>query len=337
MKLGDKKELLGIIDKMAGTPIMVVGDLLLDRYTWGRVERISPEAPVPVVEVVRMEDRLGGAGNVVRNLATIGARPVACGVIGDDMEGKRMLDLFAESGADAAGILVDPSRPTVLKTRVIAHTQQIVRIDREQRGEIADSISNALTEVVRAGISQTKAVILSDYGKGAVTKQMLAAFAELYQSGELGLSSRALFVDPHPANYENYRAMSVAKPNRKEAEAASGRKIESVEDAFKVAEILLEKWNSEMMVITLGEGGMVLRRRGSAEGLHLETAAQEVFDVSGAGDTVTAVFTAALAVGATPVNAGVLANIAAGIVVSEIGTAAIKLDKLREQVSKWEL
>jgi D-beta-D-heptose 7-phosphate kinase/D-beta-D-heptose 1-phosphate adenosyltransferase len=253
------------------------------------------------------------------------------------MEGKLMLDLFAEAGADAAGVLVDPSRPTVLKTRVIAHTQQIVRIDREQRGEISDSVSKALTEVVRGGIPQTKAVILSDYGKGTVTKQMLDTFSELYNRGDLGLSSRALFVDPHPANYENYRVMSVAKPNRKEAEAASGRKIKSVEDAFKVAELLLEKWNSEMMVITLGEGGMVLRRRGSADGLHLETAAQEVFDVSGAGDTVTAVFTAALAVGASPVNAGVLANIAAGIVVSEIGTAAIKLDKLREQVSKWEL
>jgi D-beta-D-heptose 7-phosphate kinase/D-beta-D-heptose 1-phosphate adenosyltransferase len=337
MKLGDKKELLGILDRIAGAPVMVVGDLLLDRYTWGKVERISPEAPVPVVEVVRMEDRLGGAGNVVRNLTTIGAHPVAYGVIGDDAEGKLMLDLFAEAGADAGGVLVDPSRPTVLKTRVIAHTQQIVRIDREQKGEVSDSIAKQLTEAVLAGIPQAKGVILSDYGKGAVTKQMLNTLVEVYKRGELGLSSRALFVDPHPANYDNYKVMSIAKPNRKEAEAASGRKIDSVEDAFEVAELLLEKWNSEMMVITLGEGGMVLRQRGSTDGLHLETAAQEVFDVSGAGDTVTAVFTAALAVGASPVNAGVLANIAAGIVVSEIGTAAIKLDKLREQVSRWEL
>jgi rfaE bifunctional protein kinase chain/domain len=337
MKLGSKDELLAILDKIAGTPVMVVGDLLLDRYTWGKVERISPEAPVPVVEVMRMEDRLGGAGNVVRNLATIGARPVACGVIGDDSEGRTMLDLFAEAGADSAGVLVDSSRPTVLKTRVIAHTQQIVRIDREQRGAISDAVAKQLSDVVVSGMKQAKAVILSDYGKGVVTQHLLNALAEAYQRGELGLKTRPLFVDPHPANYDRYKVMSVAKPNRKEAEAAAGRTIESVEDAFEVAELLLAKWNSEIMVITLGEGGMVLRRAGSADGLHLETAAQEVFDVSGAGDTVTAVFTAALATGASPVNAGILANIAAGIVVSEVGTAAIRLDKLREQVSKWEL
>lgn len=337
MKLGNRQELLDILDRIAGTPILVVGDLVLDRYTWGKVDRISPEAPVPVVEVVRMEDRLGGAGNVVRNLVTIGAKPSVCGVIGDDIEGKLMLDLFKESGVDAAGVLVDASRPTVLKTRVIAHTQQIVRIDREQRAELPASLSSKLSELMVSEMNDAKAVILSDYGKGAVTPHMLKTLDDSYKRGVLGLSSRPLFVDPHPRNYNLYTVMSVAKPNRKEAEAASGQKIESIEDAFRVAELLLAKWNAEIMVISLGEGGMVVRQAGSADGLHLETTAQEVFDVSGAGDTVTAVYTAALAVGAGPVNAGVLANIAAGIVVSEVGTAAIKLDKLRESVSKWEL
>jgi D-beta-D-heptose 7-phosphate kinase/D-beta-D-heptose 1-phosphate adenosyltransferase len=337
MKLGNRQELLDIIDRIAGTPILVVGDLVLDRYTWGKVDRISPEAPVPVVEVVRMEDRLGGAGNVVRNLATIGAKPSACGVIGDDIEGQVMLGLFKEIGADASGVLVDASRPTVLKTRVIAHTQQIVRIDREQRADLSSALSEKLTETMLSEISGTRAVILSDYGKGTVSSQVLKTLEAAYQRGDLGLSSRPLFVDPHPRNYNLYSVMSVAKPNRKEAEAASGQKIESIEDAFKVAELLMAKWNSEIMVITLGEGGMVVRKAGSSDGLHLETTAQEVFDVSGAGDTVTAVYTAALAVGAGPINAGVLANIAAGIVVSEIGTAAIKLDKLREKVSTWEL
>jgi rfaE bifunctional protein kinase chain/domain len=337
MKLGNRQELLDIIDRIEGTPILVVGDLVLDRYTWGKVERISPEAPVPVVEVVRMEDRLGGAGNVVRNLVTIGAKPSVCGVIGDDVEGKLMLDLFQESGVDASGVLIDASRPTVLKTRVIAHTQQIVRIDREQRAELTSSLSAKLSELMVSEIHDSKAVILSDYGKGAVTPHMLKALDESYKRGVLGLTSRPLFVDPHPRNYNLYTVMSVAKPNRKEAEAASGQKIESIEDAFRVAELLLAKWNAEIMVISLGEGGMVVRQAGSPDGLHLETTAQEVFDVSGAGDTVTAVYTAALAVGSGPVNAGVLANIAAGIVVSEVGTAAIKLDKLRESVSKWEL
>jgi rfaE bifunctional protein kinase chain/domain len=337
MKLGNKNELLAVLDKIAGTPIFVVGDLLLDRYTWGRVERISPEAPVPVVEVVKMEDRLGGAGNVVRNLSTIGARPVVAGFIGDDAEGKVMLDLFEQAGADCAGVLVDTSRGTITKTRVIAHTQQIVRIDREERGDVQPVYDRQLTEVVLREMLSTKAVIVSDYGKGAVGPALLDGLAQAHARGDLGLDSRPLFVDPHPFNYERYRAMSVAKPNRKEAEAASGRKIESIEDAFQVAEFLLAKWNAQIMVITLGEGGMVVRRAGSPEGLHLETAAQEVFDVSGAGDTVTAVYTAALAVGAGPTNAGVLANMAAGIVVSEIGTAAIKLDRLREHVMKWEL
>jgi rfaE bifunctional protein kinase chain/domain len=337
MKLGNRQELLEILERVAGTPILVVGDLVLDRYTWGKVDRISPEAPVPVVEVVRMEDRLGGAGNVVRNLATIGAKPVACGVIGDDAEGKVMLGLFDEIGADSSAVLVDPSRPTVLKTRVIAHTQQIVRIDREQRADLSPVLDEKLITAMRGGIAAAKAVVLSDYGKGTVSPQMLKALEAAYKQGDLGLSSRPLFVDPHPRNYNHYSIMSVAKPNRKEAEAASGQKIESIEDAFRVAELLLAKWNSEIMVITLGEGGMIVRRAGSSDGLHLETAAQEVFDVSGAGDTVTAVYTAALAVGAGPINAGILANIAAGIVVSEIGTAAIKLDRLREKVSAWEL
>ena len=337
MKLGNKQELLDIIDRISGTPIQVIGDFVLDSYTWGKVERISPEAPVPVVEVVRMEDRLGGAGNVVRNLATIGAKPAACGVIGDDREGRSVLELLKEIGADASGIITDSSRPTVLKTRVIAHTQQIVRIDRERRAELNERMTEQLVDAVASGLPTAKAVILSDYGKGVVTEPLLRSLDSAYKRGDLGLSSRPLFVDPHPRNYSLYKVMSVAKPNRKEAEAASGQKIESVEDAFRVAELLLEKWNSEIMVITLGEGGMVVRKKGSLEGLHLETAAQEVYDVSGAGDTVTAVYTAALAVGAGPVNAGVLANIAAGIVVSEIGTAAIKLDKLKESVSRWEL
>lgn len=335
MKLGNKEELIAILDKIASTPILVVGDIILDRYIWGKVERISPEAPVPVVEVVRMEDRLGGAGNVVRNLATIGAKPMVSGVIGDDEDGEAIIKLFDEVGADHCGVVVDNARPTVLKTRVIAHTQQIVRIDREKREDPAAELSGRLSRALDQAIDGSRAIILSDYGKGTVCDEVLSVLHTAYGSGRLGLKARPLFVDPHPRNYDRYRAMSVAKPNRKEAEIASGRKIESLEDAFRAAELLLEKWNSEIMVITLGEDGMIVRQAGKADGLHLETMAREVFDVSGAGDTVTAVYTSALAVGATPVIAGVLANIAAGIVVSEVGTAAVDLVRLREEVLNW--
>lgn len=337
MKLGTKHELLETLDKMAGVPILVVGDILLDRYTWGRVDRISPEAPVPVVQVVRMEDRLGGAGNVVRNLVNIGIKVSIAGLIGDDADGRIAMELFKEAGADASGVVVDPNRPTVLKSRVIAATQQVVRVDREVLDVARPEISKKLTQLVDERIEGAQAVILSDYGKSAVSVDVLQALTAAYEQGRLGLNSRQLFVDPHPRNYERYQGMSVAKPNRKEAEAASGRSIKGIEDAFDAAGILLKKWGAEIMVITLGEGGMVVRRADSSDGLHLETMAREVFDVSGAGDTVTAVFTAALAVGAGPVNAGILANIAAGIVVSEVGTAAIKIDKLREQVEKWEM
>lgn len=335
MKLGNKEELLTILDKVASTPILVVGDMILDRYIWGKVDRISPEAPVPVVEVVRMEDRLGGAGNVVRNLATIGAKPMVSGIVGDDEDGKVMIRLFDEIGADHSGVVIDNARPTVLKSRVIAHTQQIVRIDREKREFASNELNRKLSQSIDRSIDGSQAVILSDYGKGTVCDEVLSVLHSAHASGRLSLKERPLFVDPHPRNYERYRAMSVAKPNRKEAEMASGRKIESLEDAFRAAEFLLEKWNSEIMVITLGEDGMIVRQVGKAEGLHLETTAREVFDVSGAGDTVTAVYTSALAVGASPIMAGVLANIAAGIVVSEVGTAAIDLVRLRKEVLNW--
>lgn len=337
MKLANKHELLETLEKMAGTPILVVGDLLLDRYTWGKVERISPEAPVPVVQVVKMEDRLGGAGNVVRNLVNIGVNVSVVGLIGDDSDGRAMMELFEKAGADASGVLVDPARPTVLKSRVIAATQQVVRVDRETLDPASAEISKQLSDLVKSRLSSANAVILSDYGKSAVTPEVISTLTAAYESGELGLDSRPLFVDPHPRNYDRYRKMSIAKPNKKEAEAASGRSIKGIDDAFEAAGILLKKWGTEIMVITLGEGGMIVRRADTADALHLETMAREVFDVSGAGDTVTAVYTAALAVGAGPVNAGILANIAAGIVVSEVGTAAIKLDKLREQVDKWEI
>lgn len=337
MKLASKAELLEILEKIQGTPVQVIGDFVLDRYAWGKVERISPEAPVPIVHVVRMEDRLGCAGNVVRNLASMGARPIACGVVGDDAEGQMVRNLLEESGTDASGIVIDPSRPTIVKTRVLAQNQQMIRIDWEEIHELDGAKTQELLKGLDRGLPSSKALIVSDYGKGVITDHVLKDLAQKYTRGELSLARRPLFIDPHPRNYSRYSVMSVAKPNRKEAEAAAGEKIATVEDAFRVAEILLKKWNSEIMVISLGEDGMVVRRAGSPDGLHLETSAQEVFDVSGAGDTVTAVYTAALSVGSGPISAGILANIAAGIVVSEVGTAAIKLEKLKDGISKWEL
>jgi rfaE bifunctional protein kinase chain/domain len=335
MVLVKKEQLLATLDKIVNTPILVVGDLILDRYVWGKVDRISPEAPVPVVEVVRTEDRLGGAGNVVRNLATIGAKPTVCGLIGEDEDGQRLRDLFSEIGADQSGLVVDTSRPTILKTRVIAHTQQIVRIDREKKGAESPEATKRMISALEGSLDKNRAVVLSDYGKGAVSLPVLDLLHRASTDHRLELHGRPLFVDPHPKNYGNYHAMSVAKPNRKEAEIASGKSISSVADAFAAADILMKRWNSEMMVVTLGEDGMIVKQAGEEKGVHLETMAQEVFDVSGAGDTVTALFCAALAVGSSPTTAGVLANIAAGIVVSEVGTVAVDIDRLRSHVTRW--
>jgi rfaE bifunctional protein kinase chain/domain len=335
MKACTKEELTAALDRVAGTPILVVGDLILDRYIWGKVERISPEAPVPIVEVVKTDDRAGGAGNVVANLVAIGAKPSVCGLVGDDEDGARLIELFKDAGADCSGVVVDKGYPTVLKTRVIAHTQQIVRIDREQRSAASAELLERMASSLNSRIDASSAVVMSDYGKGTVSSDVLAVLHAAAAAKRLGLSSRPLFVDPHPRNYEAYRAMSVAKPNRKEAEIASGVSITSVSDAFRAADILMKKWNSEMMVVTLGEDGMIVQPADGAPGIHLETTAQEVFDVSGAGDTVTAVFCSALATGSSPTIAGVLANIAAGIVVSEVGTVPVDIKRLRQHIANW--
>jgi D-beta-D-heptose 7-phosphate kinase/D-beta-D-heptose 1-phosphate adenosyltransferase len=210
-----------------------------------------------------------------------------------------------------------------------------VRIDREKKGGDSPEACKRMCAALEARIEKNRAVILSDYGKGAVSQSVLDFLHAASTDHRLGLSGRPLFVDPHGTNYSNYRSMSVAKPNRKEAETATGRSISSVQDAFDAADILMKRWNSEMMVVTLGEDGMIVKQAGEEKGVHLETMAQEVFDVSGAGDTVTALFTAALAVGSSPTTAGVLANIAAGIVVSEVGTVAVDIERLRAHVSRW--
>lgn len=327
--------LLETLDKIVSTPILVTGDLMLDRYLWGRVDRISPEAPVPVVEVRRTEDRLGGAANMVRNLVALGVQVRVAGVVGADDEGTTIRDQLTASGARCDLVLVDPSRPTVLKTRVVAQTQQIVRIDRESRLEAPPEITARLAAQLDSAIADSKAVVVSDYGKGTVTAGILAVLHSAVQRGELRLGRRPLVVDPHPRNFSAYKAMTVVKPNRKEAEAAAGRLITSTRDAFLVAEILAQRWGSEMVVITMGEDGMVVKMADTTEGIHLKTTAKEVLDVSGAGDTVTAVFAAALAVGSSATVAGILSNLAAGLVVSEAGTAAVRAERLRAEVLQW--
>jgi D-beta-D-heptose 7-phosphate kinase/D-beta-D-heptose 1-phosphate adenosyltransferase len=287
-----------------------------------------------VVDVKTLEDRLGGAGNVARNLRNLGATVSLCGFVGDDDEAQVVYRLLEQDGISREGIMVDRTRPTCLKTRVIAHSQQVVRIDRESRAGVAHSLREGFAAVVDAQIDQSKALILSDYGKGAVSPTLMQRLIAAAENKRLGLGARPLVVDPHPANYAIYSHISVAKPNRKEAEAGAGMKIVDRATALEAGKILCERWDAAMVMITLGEDGLVIVQRGIETGTFLETVAREVFDVSGAGDTVTALFTAAMATGASVDVAGDLANIAAGVVVSEIGTAPISLERLKREIHR---
>jgi rfaE bifunctional protein kinase chain/domain len=232
--------------------------------------------------------------------------------------------------------MIDRGRPTALKTRVIAHSQQVVRIDREDTSVQGVALSEGLAAMADAHLDRSQLVIISDYGKGTITESVFKRLNQAKANGRLGAKIRPLVIDPHPENYDLYNGITIAKPNRKEAEAAVGFVIDSAEAATNAAEILRDRWNAEMMMITLGEGGLMILPGKGEEAIFLETVAQEVFDVSGAGDTVTALFSGALAVGASPSLAGDLANIAAGLVVSEVGTVPISLTKLVDAINEMK-
>lgn len=313
---------------------MVIGDLMLDRYIWGSVERISSEAPVPIVNVLKNEDRLGGAANAARNLANLGAQVSLFGFVGGDKEGEILKQLLRKHSIHIDGVLEDRSRPTSLKTRVIAHAQQVVRIDREQISYPKIALQQRMAALITSNLKKFKAVLISDYGKGSISEVIMAPLSKAVRKGELSLRKRPLVVDPNPSSYHFYSGMSVAKPNRREAEEASGVKIRDKDSALKAGRLLLRKWNAEMMLISLGEDGLLIVPSQGKKGVLLETLAQEVHDVSGAGDTVTALFAAALGAGAQPVLAGQLANIGAGVVVSEVGTVAVEASKLKREIER---
>ncbi len=330
--VSDSALLLKALDRLQGQPVLVIGDLMLDRYVWGAVERISAEAPVPVVDVRKSENRLGGAANVAHNLSALGAKPTICGFIGDDSEGKDVLTLLEELGVSSAGIMVDRQRPTSLKTRIISQRQQMIRIDRESRNPLPQANAEAFSSLIEALVAEHKSVVISDYGKGVIGTNLMNRFANIRKNSLIGYPDKALIIDPHPTNFDLYGQGCILKPNRKEAEQASGIKIDSPEKAQQAAEILIAKWNADVIFLTLGEGGVLIYEKNGKSSL-LPTVAREVFDVSGAGDTVTAVLSASLAAGDTLAIAGELANVAAGIVVAEVGTVAVTAEKIREALS----
>lgn len=326
-------DLLDALSRVQGLPVLVIGDLILDRYVWGEVDRVSAEAPVPVVDVKRVENRLGGAGNVAHNLKALGAVPTICGIIGDDDDGKDLLKIFAELGIAQQGVVVDRQRPTSLKTRIIAQRQQMMRIDREMRSPMSGAQCEAFAALVDALMESHSAVVISDYGKGVVTKALMKKFKEARASGRIVFPNKPLVIDPHPVNFDIYDEACVVKPNRKEAEKATGINIVDAASANLAAKKLEEFWKTSLVFLTLGEDGLLMLERGH-ESVILPTVAREVFDVSGAGDTVTAVLSAALAAGVSLRIAGELANLAAGIAVSEVGTVAVTREQIQNAIEQ---
>ncbi len=305
------------IDAMQGLPVLVLGDAMLDLYLNGSVERISPEAPVPVVAIRTRERRLGGAANVARNIAALGGRPRLVALRGEDEAGQELAGALAQAGIGAEDLVVDPSRPTTVKTRILGAGQQICRVDSEERRPAAGEALAALTARAIALLGEAKALLLSDYGKGVLADPLVTAVVAAAR--ERGIP---VIVDPKEGHFAAYQGVDLVTPNKAEAGGSFGLPIRSEADLERVGAGLMERLQLKALMITLGEGGIALFT-GEGPSRRFPATARKVFDVTGAGDTVVATLALALAAGASLDEGAVLANHAAGIVVGEIGTAAV--------------
>ncbi|MCI0338971.1 MAG: D-glycero-beta-D-manno-heptose-7-phosphate kinase [Acidobacteria bacterium] len=304
-----------IINNFTGRRIVVLGDLMLDEFIWGEVRRISPEAPVPVVEVKRETWHLGGAGNVVSNLLGLGARAIPVGIVGDDGAAAQLRNRFAELGAETSGIISDSSRPTTRKTRIVAHSQQMVRADREDRAPIKEDAENRIISAFINALENTDAIIVSDYDKGLLTPRVLAAAIGAAQT-----QGKIVCLDPKIRNFNHYRKVDVVTPNQLEAERVTNIEIIDESSLSAAAHCIRDMLDCKIVLITRGEHGMSLLDR-QGEMTHIPTVAREIYDVTGAGDTVIATLTLALVSGAAIEEAAIIANHAAGVVVAKVGTA----------------
>jgi len=311
---------------MNGRRIAVLGDLMLDRYIWGSVNRISPEAPVPIIDMGEEQARLGGAANVARNIKTLGGEPFLIGVIGADNSGKQLFEIIRECDFSTDGVVVDGTRPTTVKTRVIAHNQHVVRIDREMKTDVSHIIQSKILDVLRQNMNSLDAIIIEDYNKGVVVKNLIRQVIAL--ANEHGT---CIAIDPKFNNFFEYKNVTVFKPNRNEVEEALGTRLQTEEDILAAGRVLLQRLEAKNVLLTLGERGMTLFETGGAIS-QVSTKAQNVADVSGAGDTVIATLAMALAGGATVREATTLANFAGGIVCGFVGIAPIEKEDLKKRV-----
>jgi D-beta-D-heptose 7-phosphate kinase/D-beta-D-heptose 1-phosphate adenosyltransferase len=302
--------------------ILVIGDLMLDHYIWGDVHRISPEAPVPVVNASRESHTAGGAANVALNLASLGVAARVAGSLGEDAAGNKLLGLLGAAGVDTSLCLTAPPRPTIVKTRVIVRNQQLCRIDHEAAASL---YSIEASPALLSAIEASDAIIVSDYAKGVISQSTLNAILDHAKR-----HGKIIAIDPKPSSQLKFEGASLITPNRHEALELAGLAEPRIGELYpleQVCRVVHERYSPELLVITLGADGMAICREGKVKQI-LPTRARQVFDVSGAGDTVIAILTIALASGATPEQAAMLANLAAGVVVSQIGTATTTLEDL---------
>jgi rfaE bifunctional protein kinase chain/domain len=307
---------------MNGRRVAVIGDIMLDRYLWGRVNRLSPEAPVPVIDLEDDQFRLGGASNVARTIRSLGGDPLLVGIVGDDSSALQVNDLIAQGGFSTEGVFVDPSRPTTVKTRIIAHSQHVARIDRESRAPIGPSLTARIVDHIGQQLDSIDGVIFEDYNKGVIGPDLIRGITALASRRGIPVT-----VDPKFENFFEFRGVTVFKPNKKEVEEALGRKLSTLRDVEDAGSTLLRELGVGNILFTLGEQGMMLFE-GNGSVFHVPTKARHVADVSGAGDTVIATLTMALLGGATIREASSLANFGGGVVCGYVGIVPIDRDEL---------
>jgi D-glycero-beta-D-manno-heptose-7-phosphate kinase len=318
-----------ILEQAAAKRLLVIGDLMLDEFVWGKVGRISPEAPVPVVEVTGESFYPGGAANVARNLRELTGRVAVIGMVGDDRSGHQLCELLADQRIDMLDSGKSAGFRTIVKTRIIARHQQVVRVDRENIVEPSSEEVQRVIATVRQALPDIDAIIFEDYGKGFLKGELVAEIAR-----EASAAGKIIAADPNPRHLIDWRGMTVVKPNRAEAFLAAaipwsepGDSPAEDADLIRAGEALLKKWEAKYLLITLGEHGMMLFQE-KAPPHHIPTKARQVFDVSGAGDTAIALFTLALCCDATPIEAAEIANHGSAVVVGKLGTATVTRNEL---------
>lgn len=320
-----------ILEAFGEGKVLVIGDIMLDEFIWGKVNRISPEAPVPVVQVSSESVMPGGAANVVHNIRSLSGKAYVCGLVGKDSNGKRLKSLLSSEKVNTQGLVEDPQISTICKTRIIAHQQQVVRFDREDVHKPKKKNTEQILKHVRKLSNEIQAIIIEDYGKGVVSQELVTKIIEIASKKDI-----PVIIDPKQGHFMDFSGSTILTPNYHEAKSAIGISPDEDITLKELGQRLLKKWKSKAILVTLGEKGMALFQKGKSSFFQIPTVAKEVYDVSGAGDTVVAAFTLCLVSGATMEEAAIISNQAAGIVVAKLGTAVVEKDEMLKAIKENE-